>query len=480
MQHGVFFFAKHWTCDLQCISIDTMEAKQRLSLRISLAGSLVIAVLLTSLLLGGVTFAMWKKSLRDDLIRRMSDLAGAAALLVDPGIHAGLVKPSDMEGPAYNDLRSRLLGLRSLSSDIHFLYTFRLAPGDENPRFVLDTGTPGKDFSPLGEEYQSTTDTLRSAFSKPWRVRVERSFYSDQWGTWLSAYAPILRPDGTLEAVLGMDMDAGRIILMENNLLLLMTGLTVGIILLMGGFSLVIAKRIARPLLALSQDMGRIQELQLEADLEINTNISEVAIMHVALENMKMGLRSFRKFVPADLVTQLISMQKEAVLGTSKQELTIFFCDLENSTTAGEMLSSEDLNRLMTGYFQTVTRILQKHGATVDKFIGDAVMAFWNAPLPLPDHALRGARASLEIRKEMDIQQLEWQDKGLPALATRIGLNTGIVLVGNVGHEKRLSYTAMGDAVNLASRLESLNKYYGTRILVGEETLARLGDALCR
>ncbi len=443
-----------------------------------MASSIVGAVLLTSLLLGGITFTMWRQSLRTDLRERMHDLAATAALMVDPVLHHGLNKAVDMETETYKLLRERLRQVRAASPDIHFLYTYRWIPGESKPRFVLDTGNQGVDFSALGEECSNLTSTLQASFEKPYRVQIEPDFYTDQWGTWLSAFAPIIDNKGQLEGVLGLDMGAGDIIAQENQLLLMVGGITLAIIIIMALISWLIAQRIARPLLILSQDMGRIQELKLEADIDIHTNIREVALMHTALDNMKMGLRSFRKYVPADLVSQLISLRQEAVLGTSKQELTIFFCDLENFTTASELLSSEDLNHLLTDYFQTITQILQKHGATVDKYIGDAVMAFWNAPIALADHQLCGARAALEIRLELDKRQIEWAKQGLPSLSTRIGLNTGTVLVGNVGHEERLSYTALGDAVNLASRLESLNKYYGTLLLVGEETLQAIGDRM--
>ena len=443
-----------------------------------MAGALIGSVLLTSLLLGGVTFTVWRQSLRDDLSHRLAELAGTSALLIDPAVHSALVKPADMEGSDYLKLRERLRAVRQLSPEVHYLYTFRWAPGDPKPRFVLDTGTVGVDFSPLGQEYDSMTPTLKAAFQPPYRVKVETEFYTDEYGTFLSAFAPLVRPDGTLEGVLGIDMDASRVLGLESQLLVLVGGLTLGITALMTLLAWWVSRRIVRPLQALSLDMGRIQEFQLDGEVVIHTRINEVVNMKLSLENMKKGLRSFKKYVPSDLVAELISLQKEAVLGMDKAEVTVFFCDLANFTAASERLRSEELNVLLTGYFGLVTRVLQDHGATVDKFIGDAVMAFWNAPKEVADHAWQGARAALAVQKGLDGLTKDWKSKGLPPLATRVGLNTGTVLVGNVGHEDRLSYTVLGDPVNLASRLESLNKYYGTRILAGEETLKAVGSRL--
>jgi class 3 adenylate cyclase len=455
-----------------------MNVPNRFSLRLSLASALVGAVLLTSVLLGGTTFSLWRQSLRDDLSRQLAGLAGTAALLVDPQVHRTLAQASDMDGILYKTLRQNLMAVRQRNPEVHFLYTFRWTPGEPGPRFVLDTGTPGVDFSPLGQAYKTMTPTLRLAFEKPYQVRVESEVYTDEYGTFLSAFAPLVAADGTLVGVLGLDIDASRVQALEGGLVVLVGGLTLGITVLMALLSWWFSRRITQPLSALSRDMGRIQEFQLDGEVVIDTRISEVVTMKDSLENMKRGLRSFKKFVPADLVAQLIGLQKEAVLGTEKAEVTVFFCDLAQFTTASEMLSSDDLNRLLTGYFELVTRTLQSHGATVDKFIGDAVMAFWNAPKPVDDHPWRAAVACLEVHQGLEALARDWKRQGLPPLSTRIGLNTGTVLVGNVGHENRLSYTVLGDPVNLASRLESLNKYYGTSLLVGEQTLRVLGSRL--
>ena len=173
-----------------------------------MAGSLISAVLLTSLLLGGIIFTIWRQSLRDDLAARMHDLAATTALMVDPALHQGLQTPADMESPAYQTLRTQLQKVRNASPDIHFLYTYRWIEGEAKPRFVVDSGTEGVDFSPLGQECDTLTPILRASFSPPWSVKVETAFYTDQWGTWLSAFAPMVAADGSLEGVLGLDMDA--------------------------------------------------------------------------------------------------------------------------------------------------------------------------------------------------------------------------------------------------------------------------------
>jgi adenylate cyclase len=138
----------------------------------------------------------------------------------------------------------------------------------------------------------------------------------------------------------------------------------------------------------------------------------------------------------------------------------------------------QTLIQLLNEYFTPMTRIIMAHQGTLDKYIGDALMALWGAPVPVPDHALQACQAVLEMEKTMAELQKKWGAQGLPRLAARFGLHTGRVVAGNVGSRERFDYTVLGDTVNLASRLEGVNKVYGTRVLLSEETAGRVQDRL--
>jgi adenylate cyclase len=196
---------------------------------------------------------------------------------------------------------------------------------------------------------------------------------------------------------------------------------------------------------------------------------------------MKASLRSNRKFVPAELVRGLHASGQEAKLGGKRQKLTIYFSDLEGFTTVSEQLEPEKLVELLGEYFAAMTGQILEEGGTVDKYIGDAIMAFWGAPNAREDHALAACRTALANQAKLKELQRDWQARGLPLLKVRIGLNTGEAIVGNIGSEDRLDYTAIGDSVNLASRLEGLNKYYGTTIMLSAATwLAVKDDVVAR
>lgn len=242
------------------------------------------------------------------------------------------------------------------------------------------------------------------------------------------------------------------------------------LILLAMALGYVFSRRLSRPLSELSEEMDKIQRFDLTSDKTIVSSITDVQNMVVAFYKMRQGLRSFGKFVPADIVRQLIAQEGDAHLGGEKRQLTIHFSDIEGFTSVSETIKPEELVELLAEYLGEMSRIIAEEKGTVDKYIGDAVMAFWGAPQPVPDHAVRAAHAALKCQARLIEMEKKWTSEGKPVFRCRIGLNTGEIIVGNMGSAERLNYTVIGDAVNLASRLEGINKYYGTRIMVGETT----------
>jgi adenylate cyclase len=195
--------------------------------------------------------------------------------------------------------------------------------------------------------------------------------------------------------------------------------------------------------------------------------------MHEALARTKRGLRSFAAYVPRDLVRAVLASGKEAVLEGETRDLTIFFSDIAGFTTLAESRTPEQLVEILGGYLDDVTTVIAAHDGTVDKFLGDGVMAFWGAPAEKADHAALACEAAVRIQRKLTAGGAAGK-----SLATRIGLASGPVLVGNLGSHERMNYTVMGDVANLASRLEGLNKQYGTSIMIAESTARAAGDRI--
>jgi len=193
---------------------------------------------------------------------------------------------------------------------------------------------------------------------------------------------------------------------------------------------------------------------------------------------MKSGLRSFQKYVPAELVRSLLESGQEAQLGGERRRITLYFSDVADFTSIAESVKPDVLVKLLAEYLDVMTREMIAQGATIDKYIGDAIMAFWGAPHDMQDQALRACRTALANRDALQRLSDKWLHDGFPAFQSRIGLHTGEALVGNFGSENRLDYTAIGDNVNLASRLEGLNKMYGTTILMSETTYGEVAEQI--
>jgi adenylate cyclase len=186
--------------------------------------------------------------------------------------------------------------------------------------------------------------------------------------------------------------------------------------------------------------------------------------------------QAFQSYVAPAVVEEIIRHPERLRLGGERRELTILFCDIRGFTALAETLEPEALVTVLQDFLNPMSEIIVKHGGTLDKYMGDAVMALFGAPLALADHAARAARAALEMANALQRLDRDWAAKGRPRLSIGVGLNSGVVAVGNMGSDRLFDYTAIGDNVNLASRLESLNKYYGTEILVSAHTAQVLGQ----
>jgi adenylate cyclase len=259
-------------------------------------------------------------------------------------------------------------------------------------------------------------------------------------------------------------------------------GIAHGSLLALGALALgllglgIVAWRVAQPLGVLAREAEAIRRLELAQPLALVSHITEVERLAEAMGGMKAALRLFSVYVPRDLVRKLMVEGVEAELGGERRRLTVMFSDVQGFTSIAERMDPEELMRITSTYFQALTEDLLAHHATIDKYIGDAVMAIWNAPKRDLAHALHGCRAALHAKRLTLRLEQDFAARGWPRLHTRFGIHSGDAVVGNVGSTDRMAYTAIGSMVNLASRLEGMNKIYGTQILVSEATRIGAGS----
>jgi adenylate cyclase len=241
----------------------------------------------------------------------------------------------------------------------------------------------------------------------------------------------------------------------------------------------VMAGAISAPLERLAAKVVRIQDLDPEPLPVVRSQIREINVLARAIDTLDAAVKSFAAFVPMGLVKELLATDQKMQLGGHSRFLTIFFSDLEGFSTLSEELPTQTLLLRVSRHLELVTRSVNREHGTIDKFIGDGVMAFWGAPGLLEDHAWRACVAALRIQQGMKTLNDSWKDEGARPLRVRIGIHSDAVLVGNIGSLERMSYTVMGDGVNIAARLEGINKEFRTGICISHAVFKEAGERLC-
>ncbi|MES1260302.1 MAG: adenylate/guanylate cyclase domain-containing protein [Acidobacteriota bacterium] len=290
-----------------------------------------------------------------------------------------------------------------------------------------------------GKEYLATFRAMPPGQTQDWiaGIVVPSSFY----------LAPLLRIQHTMMAVVSALMIA---------------------ILAAGIFML---RRIGSAHSLIVHETGQMKLFNFTPSL-CSSPLRDVEDVLAGLEKAKTAMRAMGKYVPVDLVRRLYRDGKEPVLGAELTELSVLFTDIKGFTSIAENMEPGRLAMVLGRYLQVIAGVVQSEKGTVDKYIGDSVMAFWNAPEPVTDHAIFACRAALRSRNALLAlyESAEWKSE--PVFETRFGLHLSTVSVGHFGAPDRFNYTAIGDGINVASRLEGLNKYYGTSIIVSDSVHA--------
>ena len=319
------------------------------------------------------------------------------------------------------------------------------------PAFAFSVRPRGSDglytFTRDGKDYVASLATMPAEFGKKWQLFII---------TPLADFTSTFQANNVRLAIFGLMAMALQIVI-----IFFMTGV------------------VSSPLEKLAFKVGKIQELGTEHLPSVSSPISEISVLSKAIDPLDAAVKSFSAFVPIGLVTQLLQSEQKLELGGHSRFLTIFFSDLEGFSTMSEEVPSQELLLRVSAYLELVTKTVNQEHGTIDKFIGDGVMAFWGAPALLDDHAWRSCVAAMRIQRGMDALNERWRAEGLKPLNVRMGIHSDAVLVGNIGSKERMSYTVMGDGVNIAARLEGTNKEFHTRILISHAVFKEAGERLC-
>ncbi|MBS0626570.1 MAG: hypothetical protein JSS32_11020 [Verrucomicrobia bacterium] len=314
----------------------------------------------------------------------------------------------------------------------------------------------------------SPTGEVASAYAK-YLEEGERDFrFMSEKRAFLGSATelPLIRPlDWLLLTIVPLDDFFADLLSTQRQVVVI----SLAILILSSLLVIYFSKRISHPIVALAQEIDKIRQLDLTSEKRIFSNIREIKIMDAAIAAMRSAIRSFSRYIPKEIVRQLVEKEQEISLGGEKKEVVVFFSDIEGFTSIANVQPPEELMPLLTEYLDGLSRIILETRGNIDKYVGDGIMAIWGAPLDDSESASEACSAALRCQVFSDQLAQKFQMAGKPIFKTRIGIEMGDAIVGNIGTMERINYTVIGEAVNIASRLQVTNKNYHTRIMISEK-----------
>lgn len=374
---------------------------------------------------------------------------------------------------------------------VRYIYILRkLKKSDKKGRprfaFVID-GLPlrDKDFQATGNE-MATADTTDALF-RVWnsgRFEVDRNFVTDKWGTWISGYLPLVRRDGSFETVLGIDIAAGDVARSRQRILLILTGgylISLFLILPAAAF---LGRRISKPLKTINERLLSISQLDFDrkpGQMVKAQWVKEIFEISESLSIVEKALQDFNRYVPAKLVRKLVDKKHAIELSGEARHLAIMFTDVIGFVDCTANLPAAEVLAFLNEYFTEINKIAEETDGVLDKYMGDSTLLFWGAPDLVDSPARCCVEAALLCSSRLALLNASWASQGRNlSFDTSIGIDYGEVLVGNIGASERINYTIVGDSVTLASRVERVNRTYGTRVLATRALIEALGEDVSR
>lgn len=426
----------------------------------------------------------------DSFRKRLESLALALSQTIEAGAIPGLERRADRGAAWTADLRARLMTVVEREPDIDSIYILLPTDRPAHLRFLLDASKASRVASP-GELYDaSAMPFMLRAFNA---VSVEDRVFADAFGATQSAYAPLRTTDGRVVGIVGVDVLAVRIAETRARVLgfsIALFGLSAVAI---AGVAAIVRQRVRRPITRVLAATEAIAAGRFDVSTGVESR-DEFGLLGKRIDAMaaQLGERerlrtTFGLYVSQDLAHALLNANQPPRLGGVECVATVMFCDLARYTRVSECLSPAEIVALANEYLGAMTRAIEAEGGCVLDFNGDGIMALFGAPVAHPDHAARGLRAAIVMQQRMNQLNGEWEARGLAErwqrsgveqIVLRIGLHSGPVVAGNIGHATRMKYCAMGDTVTIAARLEEMNKDLGTRIAMSAEVRQRAGAEL--
>lgn len=448
------------------------------------------AVMVTLLALVYFFYSLWSQAEIESLQRRLGSLSTSLAETINVDAIAAIPNNSTAETELHQRLRQQFSTLAERDPDVESIYVLRPSNLPTQLFFFVDYSKSAQEAKP-GDSYSAEdTPILLKGFLRP---AVEDQPYADEFGITLSAYAPLITSNGQSIGLVGVDVKSELLEKMRSRVLVICALILVVALSVIAMVSFVVARSIREPLARLILATGAVAQGNLDVRLHLNRR-DEFGLLGKHFDRMAEELKErqmmrdlFGRYLSEDVAKSLLARNANIELGGHEVVVTVLFCDLKNYTSISEQLSPLQMVAMINQYLGVMNVIIDQHHGCVIEFLGDGILAVFGAPHAIAEHAEMGVRCAIEMRTALETlnQQWEtegiaerWHDLGISRIEARIGLHTGPVVAGNLGSHTRMKYAVIGDTVNVAARLEALNKEFGTSILLSEETKSRLPNDL--
>jgi adenylate cyclase len=435
----------------------------------------------TAILASGLSIAVVYERSRQYLLEefraKVESIAATVGSLLDGDLHKTIQARSDETSTAYLKLQQQLRRARDANRrpDTYINYLFTIYPAVQDPSVIeigVDPEESLENAAHAGDVYHSS----RGKSIKIEQVQVDQDFSTDQWGTWLSANAPIQDSSGKVVAAVTAEFSADRVHQKLKPVLyggLLALGLAIS---LSVGGALLLSWQVSRPLEALRCAVEEIGKGRLEARVNLERR-DEFGVVARAVNDMAAGLQeretvktAFARYVSRQVMDGILHSGALPELRGDRRRITVLFCDIRGFSTFSENMRPEEVVQLLNEYFERMVEVVFRNQGTLDKFIGDGLMVIFGAPQEDPYQEEHAIKAALEMQQELRVLCQKWETEGRMPIRVGIGINSGTAIVGNIGSSQRMEYTAIGDTVNLAARLESATKELEAAIVISEFT----------
>lgn len=412
-------------------------------------------------------------------------VASGAAIGVDGEKIKQIKTEADQESPVYKEIADTLRRHRDANrrKDLYVKYLYITRPDPANPEkflFVVDPEEKKEDFSPVGQEnVGATKDRLYEHLKEPYSYG---QLTEDQWGIWLTGYYPIFDSKGQYVASIGGDVSAKTVHKQLNRLLIVAIGSFTFSLFLSMFFATFLSRHASKALEALDDATVEIAKPNFDYRVELDTH-DEFEDLAKAMNQMCEALQEkeklktgFSHYVSKHVLDRIVKEKGSTKLEGEKRKVTVLFADIRGFTRIAEQMPAEEVVKLLNEYFKGMLAIIFKHNGMLDKLIGDGIMAEFGAPIDDPIQERNAVSAAIEMYQELVELRRKWKSEGKPELDVGIGIHTGDAIVGSIGTEERMEYTAIGDTVNIASRLQRVSKETHFPILVSETTFNVIKD----